>query len=901
MLRLTKVSVVVSLAVAATAQQPEAVFDAPIVELPSDSPPFQALFDYDGDGDMDAVGGRVKSDGTAYDVRVWRNQQGRYVQVFADLQNAVGGAGTIMAIAVGDLDHDSDADFVVGTGLAFYRYTNGNGTWTRTVTSTSNKVGALGAADFDGDGWTDVAVFTKDPTTPLVAGQLQVRLAAGPVLTTTAPANVELYAHIITFDSDGNGTRELGLWYETRSELHVFAVAGASLTLLQTFAAQGAQPSSRSYWAEGDVDGDQDVDIVAFEWLPSPATARLHCFRNNGAGVFTPEAPYHGGPARFLRDVDGDGDLDGVCCGGGGGGPATWPMLDWGSTYVIALNDGQGHLAPSFQMAGLASYWMAGVTDVDGDGRPDIVAGRAVYYGRGTLTEGVNPAAAALDPSMVFGVRKLADQLGDFDRDGDLDFVSTLELQGCNDGSGAFQLRPTAFASALPAGFTAGHPRFRGDFDGDGAADFVVPLFAAGVFSHMELVRNNGSGVLTAAGPAAPPGVRIGWLIYASSTDKSGFTADLDGDGDVDLVANADSGYETTYHSEIWWNQGNGTFVAGPTFATERIEAVADFDSDGRQDLLTRIYAGPVQIRLGTAAASAPFGPPLTGLPPQQYSIDAGAFRVVDANDDGRPDILARTSLPSIDVRHGIFCNTTTMAGTATFQESVGLLPAANSSLGAVLFADVDNDGRSDLIQQSPLGMNFVTRISRRLSGDGQVLHALHYAPPIDQVIWDGFPADADADGDVDLIGNRVARNMLRHGTVAGSRRQYGEGSPGEAGIVPLLGVGPTVLAGGVTNLHLSGVTGPTVAVLAISLQPASLPQVPLPGLTCLVDPATAVTGTWTLSAQGAGAARGAATLPVFLPQGLQGFAVFSQVFVLDPAAQSWLAASNGLLTRFGG
>jgi hypothetical protein len=93
MLRLTKVSVVVSLAVAATAQQPEALFDAPIVELPSDLPPFEALLDYDGDGDMDAVGGRVKSDGSAYDVRVWRNQQGRYVQVFADLQNAVGGAG----------------------------------------------------------------------------------------------------------------------------------------------------------------------------------------------------------------------------------------------------------------------------------------------------------------------------------------------------------------------------------------------------------------------------------------------------------------------------------------------------------------------------------------------------------------------------------------------------------------------------------------------------------------------------------------------------------------------------------------------------------------------------------------------------------------------------------------
>ena len=225
MLRLTQVSAAVSLAVAATAQQPEAVFDAPVVQIPSDSPPLQALFDYDGDGDMDAVGGRVKSDGTQYDVRVWRNQQGRYVQVFSDLQNAVGGAGSIMAIAVGDLDHDGDADFAVGTGFAFYRYTNNNGSWTRTVTSTASKVGALGAGDFDGDGWTDLAVFTRNPTTPLVAGQLQVHLAAGPILTTNAPVNVQLFAHIITLDRDGNGAREIGLWYESCNELNVFAVA----------------------------------------------------------------------------------------------------------------------------------------------------------------------------------------------------------------------------------------------------------------------------------------------------------------------------------------------------------------------------------------------------------------------------------------------------------------------------------------------------------------------------------------------------------------------------------------------------------------------------------------------------------------------------------------------------
>ena len=58
--------VVAGLCAVAAAQESRAVFDAPLVVLPADSPPFQRLFDYDADGDLDVVGHRVRSDGNEF-------------------------------------------------------------------------------------------------------------------------------------------------------------------------------------------------------------------------------------------------------------------------------------------------------------------------------------------------------------------------------------------------------------------------------------------------------------------------------------------------------------------------------------------------------------------------------------------------------------------------------------------------------------------------------------------------------------------------------------------------------------------------------------------------------------------------------------------------------------------
>jgi hypothetical protein len=132
----------------------------------------------------------------------------------------------------------------------------------------------------------------------------------------------------------------------------------------------------------GDIDRNGLDDFVVFghTFNPPPTggfAPSANVFHQTAPGVFTltPRmAP--SGPATALADVDGDGFLDGICCGGSG---ANYEVFNnSASTFEICLNDGQGHFEPSATFQGYGAHHVAGVMDFDGDGDIDIVAGRAV-------------------------------------------------------------------------------------------------------------------------------------------------------------------------------------------------------------------------------------------------------------------------------------------------------------------------------------------------------------------------------------------------------------------------------------------------------------------------------------------------------------------------------------------
>ena len=189
----------------------------------------------------------------------------------------------------------------------------------------------------------------------------------------------------------------------------------------------------------------------------------------------------------------------------------------------------------------------------------------------------------------------------DFDGDDLLDiFVSTYDpTQGPhffrNDGRGGFEDRTKeANLDGLLGGFNLVHA----DYDNDGDADVLVLrgawLGANGNVPN-SLLRNDGHGrfvdVTFAAG--------LGQVHYPTQT---GAWADYDNDGDLDLYVGNEAGRSTRSPSQLFRNEGDGTFVdvaaaAGVTndrFAKSVVWG--DYDDDGDPDLYVSNLGEPNRL-----------------------------------------------------------------------------------------------------------------------------------------------------------------------------------------------------------------------------------------------------------------------------------------------------------------
>ncbi len=315
----------------------------------------------------------------------------------------------------------------------------------------------------------------------------------------------------------------------------------------------------------------------------------------------------------------------------------------------------------------------------------------------------------------------------DLDGDGDIDLVAghydTISVH-LNNGDGTFSPRDE---------FVTGYYYIRSvvplDLDSDGDIDLAVGS-GAGPWGRVQLLSNQGDGTLDSLTKFYLPGsCGAGGLI----------TADIDGDGDPDLIS--PGGYTDTV--AVVPNNGDGTFgtaVCYPVGDTSSLVSASDFDNDGDMDLAVGpfdYYSNDISILLNDGNGS--FDPPLIiSMDSHPYSIFAA-----DLDSDGDIDLAIAGGPDSVSP---ILLNN----GNATFTFS--LIPSDDDSYSKLFIADLNSDGDLDIIMIGAGNPNHNNTISIHLNrGDATFKNNIVY--PIVGVMRRHVFADVDQDGDLDIAG----------------------------------------------------------------------------------------------------------------------------------------------------
>ncbi|MEO8096952.1 MAG: FG-GAP-like repeat-containing protein [Acidobacteriota bacterium] len=421
-------------------------------------------------------------------------------------------------------------------------------------------------------------------------------------------------------------------------------------------------------------------------------------------------------------------------------------------------------------------------TDINGDRIPDLLV---VGY-EGTATENAaNPGFVAFlagrgDGTFLPAVKSLAGgkiansaALGDFDRDGKLDVVTTHQsgltfLRGKGDGT--FETPVLIRADSVNNSLTTVGSA---DWNGDNIADLAV---ITGTFSGTVLVLlGNGNGTfrdsqtvtvapnardiafgdfnrdgkndLAVSGTNAVS-VLLGngdgtfsvarhWIL--GREPKTIVTLDLNGDGNLDIVAG--EGWDqvlfpdtdTAYMSALLGN-GDGTFIGAETTLLKAGGdiSVADLNGDGRMDAVVS-GGSTVSILLGSAA----------GFPAPVTVAGRDAVATGDFNGDGKVDFVTGDN-------NSFGMQLYLGNGNGTFQ--TGARFSLKSPAKRFVTGDFNGDSRTDVAAvysafraADPAGVQLF--LQRAGGGfDAGTENAAGQLP------GDGVAADVNADGKLDVV-----------------------------------------------------------------------------------------------------------------------------------------------------
>lgn len=580
--------------------------------------------DIDGDGDKDVVAaGEVANVGTM----IWfENEDG--LGNFAKRQTILE-VYNVRSIIGGDLDLDGDIDIVTSTngGILWHENLDGDGTFD--IQETNISTGFFGdLGDLNGDGSLDI------------------------IITTSTEINWRA--------NDGAGN------FGAKEILATGSGFRRGMTLV-------------------DLDNDNDLDVVSC----SLDGDGIVWFKNiDGQGTFALPIVIATDPATYSAanfaeivgaDMDNDGDIDVVY-------PSTENSVIWFENM-----DGQGTFMPSakhviFSDQNLSTPMTIDVGDIDNDNDEDLMIGlydndQILWY-ENTDGMGGDFSSAQLvnwdsgDSSLGGGP-----QFYDFDGDGDLDVIvtglSTTQdpVGGLNvifwykniDGQGTFE-----YAGMIETGVREIYAVFPVDLDSDGDSDIVYvthdPL-GPNYLSWSENLGNNSF----ASSVEIDSGANEYWTVIA---------ADMDNDGDVDIIASDAEDERLIYYESI---DGSGSFEQRRQIHHNDISQlfILDLDKDGDKD----IFWGGGWLENTDGQGNFEY---------RNTPINYIARDITDINGDGDIDFLNGYSNTSSIGNLGRVRWNENIDGIGTF--SPEKIIKDNLAINFVKGGDLDNDGDMDVV-----------------------------------------------------------------------------------------------------------------------------------------------------------------------------------------------------------